>query len=637
MPLVLAAPAVSAAVFVPGAAPDPPTGEVSPPAAPSAAEPLRGSGFQWVVPRGRVSSLLALDGRWFRYEEGLGNQQLALSGQVDWASYLWQPWFMQLQAGIGFVALRDRADGGDSADGVVVADTAALTGRIGLQLFPASRFPLDFYADVSDNRAGGDVLSGVLRSQRAWLTQSYQPQQGSQTYQLQLNYSRLDTATGSDTLYTGQALASVQAGAHQFDAAATLADNRLGGSGQRSRVVAASAHHGYFGGGPLTTDTVLNWNNVELDGSDAPDALASVSSDVRQIASVFTWYPLAGSTAIDPGDGTPPVVVASSGSLLVSGTARYAETSLGGAVAGPTVRSLNASLGASQDLSPAWRVAASGSAGWVASGENELGALGARATLTWSPPGLSIAQWRYTPSVSAGAGLASETDRGVRHFVGGQASQTFSRDLPIGDSQMLSLTLAQSYGLIRESETERVAQGVANTLGVAWQAYTDGGSQQYASLSLSDSRAWAEGSGSFQMVNLQVSQRSQLSRFASLMVALSAQATNSSATVIDPFTGAVRTVSDGWQSFYNGSLVLEQGNVFGVRRLRHTLLLSLASQQIQSRTFGDIEASTQFISRSIESRLDWQIGRLQARLSAQAARVDNRAVAGIVFRVQRNF
>jgi hypothetical protein len=202
---------------------------------------------------------------------------------------------------------------------------------------------------------------------------------------------------------------------------------------------------------------------------------------------------------------------------------------------------------------------------------------------------------------------------------------------------MISTTLSQSYGVLRESETARVAQALANTVGVAWQAFSDGGSQQYASLSVSDSRAWSDSNGSFQMVNLQVSQRSQWSRFNSISIGLTAQATNSSASVLDPFTGVTRTLSNGWQTFYSGSGVLEQLNVFGVPRLRHTLLLSVASQQLQSRAFGDIEAPTQLISESLESRLDWIIGRLQARLSARFARVDGQRVAGIVMRVQRNF
>ncbi len=58
------------------------------------------------------------------------------------------------------------------------------------------------------------------------------------------------------------------------------------------------------------------------------------------------------------------------------------------------------------------------------------------------------------------------------------------------------------------------ARRLTQALGVFWQVSGDTASQSYAGLSASDSRSWAQERGSFQLVNLQLSRRTQLSRHA---------------------------------------------------------------------------------------------------------------------------
>jgi hypothetical protein len=97
------------------------------------------------------------------------------------------------------------------------------------------------------------------------------------------------------------------------------------------------------------------------------------------------------------------------------------------------------------------------------------------------------------------------------------------------------------------------------------------------------------------------------------------------------------TTDPGWQRFATGHLSYEQQRFWGVPRLRFTLLAGVSTQQIERRSAGDIDASLERVSRSIEARWDYQIGRLDARLSARAAHVDDRSVASLVARVQRRF
>ena len=99
----------------------------------------------------------------------------------------------------------------------------------------------------------------------------------------------------------------------------------------------------------------------------------------------------------------------------------------------------------------------------------------------------------------------------------------------------------------------------------------------------------------------------------------------------------MRSQSDGWRHFYSGSISYEQQRFLQVPRLRYTLLLAANSQQIERRAAGDIDAPREHVSGSIENRVDYAIGRLQARLSARAARVDGRTVAILQARLQRSF
>ena len=60
-------------------------------------------------------------------------------------------------------------------------------------------------------------------------------------------------------------------------------------------------------------------------------------------------------------------------------------------------------------------------------------------------------------------------------------------------------------------------------------------------------------------------------------------------------------------------------------------------QQIERRSAGDIDAPRERITESLEGRLDYAIGRLDTRLCARVARIDERTVAAVYARVQRRF
>ena len=215
-------------------------------------------------------------------------------------------------------------------------------------------------------------------------------------------------------------------------------------------------------------------------------------------------------------------------------------------------------------------------------------------------------------------------------------SHGLAREFDLGDGARVGGQLTQALGTLAPSDDSRTTD-LAHALSLYWQASGDGSSQRYAALSLNDSRSLGGDRGSFQMVNLQLNQRTTLSRRSSLSIDLTLQTSRSSTTLLDAFTGEPRRIDDGWQTFHSGTLSFDTQRAFDVPRLRYALLVSVAGTRLERRELGDIDAPLEHVTASMENRLDYSIGRLEARLSARITRFEERRVTGVFFRVQRRF
>ncbi|OYU85621.1 MAG: hypothetical protein CFE45_25615, partial [Burkholderiales bacterium PBB5] len=475
------------------------------------------------------------------------------------------------------------------------------------------------------SRASGDTLGADVRSQRVSLSQSYRPEVGNQSVHLQIDHSRLQTAASSDTLSTLQLQAQRETGAHSLDASAHLAFNERSDLDERTRLASLNARHGFHPSASLQVDTMASWNDTRLGGSGL--LRQDVGTEVRQLTTVLSWRPREDEPLYDE---QRPLQVAASvrwvDVVAASGNQRQGSQAYAG------------TLGASVELYNTWRVSASATASRLQGGtDRDINNVGLNTSVSWTPAGTLLGAWRYTPSATVNAALFEGSDTGTRRLAGAQASHGLTRDWAVGEGQQVALSLSQSLGALQESQAPRLAIATSHSLGLFWQATGETGGQRFASLSVSDSRSRATSDGLFQLVNLQLSQRTQLSRQSGWSVNLTAQASRSEASSIDVFTGERRQQGQGWQHFYSGGASLDQQRVFGVPRLRHTLQLTFNSQQLERRALGDIDAPRERISQSLESRLDYSIGRLELRTAIRQARVDGRAVSSFIARLQRRF
>jgi len=622
--LLLRAPHGVAASFEPGTEADPPTGAL-PVAAPLPAE---GQGIRWELAPLAVSGNVALDGRWLDFGDGARSTQFLTVGDIEFATYVWQPWFVQLRAGLGFVMARDttRLDGAPPRS----TSSPASTGRVAVSVFPMSRFPFELRAEVTDSRVQGDALGTGYRASRFSLSQAYAPEAGGDNYHLHLDHSRRTTFDGvSDVVTSVGATASRHWDQQVLDLSAQHVSNRRSDTGDSSSNSALTLHHNYNPTGSLQVDSLASLNDSRLEGGDGADGF-EVSTNIRQVSSFASWRPRAGEWLYS--EKSP---------VSVSGSVRLVDSQLSGNGVERDQQAMSVSLGVNQDLTQALRLSGSASATLVSADDGPRRHFGtASAAASYTPAVVPLGDWRYSPSLGANLGVSRSSERGREHTVGAQASHSASRSYALGDSDNLSLSFAQSLGVTRDAAVAELARQLTHAASLSWQGQYGPASQSYASLSFSDSRTRALESSRFQLVNLQLSRTTQLSRDASWSGHLTLQASRSRSrgAAVVALEGLPSNVDDsGTQRFYGGSLNYEHRRIWGVPRLRFTASLSLNSQQLESRSLGDIDAPRERISKAVEGRLDYAIGRLDTRLTTRWVEADRRRIASVYLRVQRHF
>lgn len=611
---------VQAAAFLPGAAePDPPTGDTSA----AAAEPLQhGEGFRFEFAPWQVGGTLALDGRWLRLEDGLRTRHVAAVADIDFASWLWQPWFVQVRAGVGGLLARDHSQGPGSPPDT--STSGAATGRLAVSVFPQSRFPFELRADVTDSRAQGESLGGDYRAQRLSLTQSWRPETGNTQLQFVAERSRLMMADGSDdTVDALRATALWQRGAHSVDGSVALTRNTRSDTGDESRIESLNLRHGFQDAASLQVDTLASWNEVQQRGGGFP----SFSTDIRQLSSFATWRPREGDALYRPDQP-----------LYVTASARWMDAGIDTGGGAQRARTMNGALGVTQEFSRQWRGFVAGSGTLVENdGAPRAAALTGNLGAQWTGEPVPWGDWSWQRNAAASLGSTRASGTPQRRTVAAQASHGVVRAIALREGESLALNATQAFGVLDDSQTPSASRTLAHSASLYWQSAASGTTQSYAGVTLSDSRTRADTDGRFRLVNLQFSRRTQIDRHASWSGDLTLQATCSDSEQLDALTGLRSTPQSSWQHYGSGTLSYEHQRAFGVPRLRFSALLAVNSAQLERRALGDIDAPRERVTESLENRLDYTVGLLDARLSARLARIEGRGVAAVFVRLQRRF
>ncbi len=606
-------------------------------------EPARDA-FTLMMAPIRYWGVAAIDLRLLDSPTGGRTTSEVLSATINAATFVWQPWFMQVTGSAGVVGAVNQSDQSGSSDSI------SGIGSINIGVFPTSRFPFNLYADVNDSRASGQLTDVDYRSRRFRVSQSYSPQFASERYYASYEQSTLTTIDSgigaginqvptSDVLQVLNLAASRSWEQNSLDGSVSVSRNEReeGNVIQRTRLDFANLQHVFLPGPSLSLNSNLSYTRTAVD---APQSLTlgiplpgrDSSSDFTQLSSFATFRP-------------PPGSRFYSESNRLLGTATFRAFEFGNSVDGTSDRSKGAtgSVGLNYYLTPQTQLFSTTQAAYF-TGDIEASSVAAQTFgITFSSQPIPLGQFTYTWGLGASETVGvvnGGSNDGFNHLTQATASQSFHRPIDLGPGRgALSFGFSQSIGYSFGSYTD--AAGVlTNTITGFWNSTGNGATQAFAGLTASDSRRSGEFAGYYQLVNLQANVQMATGRWSSLQAGVTLQATRSEDEFIDtrPFDPFLDAAAGQWQTSYAAHIAYSHGRAFGVPRLVYTGLFQASSFDYDSRALGNVDAPLFKVDWLFENRLEYRIGRLLLLGTVRLAEVQNRGTNFSVFaRAQRSF
>lgn len=528
--------------------------------------------------------------------------------QLTGASYFWQPWFAQVQGSLTVLGSAEKGDGLGPANAPAgFTPTATLSGGGTLTVFPSSRFPFVASLDSTDSRATGEFTPSDYRSTRGSLRQSYRNPLGTETYIGSFDFSALSSNTfGRDTVAQLEARYLGTLDPHRMDAALTLSRSRQdAGAGAGSDIVRAFGTHLYTPSPDLWVNSLANFTQT---GIEVGDAGAGFTQRLGQLSSQAVWRP----------EFDERLVLTGGGRLFVNQFVRGAQS---------TAHSLSGNVGASFALTEEATLNASLSA-------TGFGGTGADSTLvTFESAGanyvsrpfdLGLASYSFSAALQGGhqSGGPEET----RTVASAQADQQLSRTVALGDAASVNLMVTQGGGVTEDTflgRTDTLRAGASAGLRVA----SSEGSDAYFGTSYAQSDSRGGFNDRFRLVNVQASGQVRFGPYDSLSANVTAQWVRSNRDLL-PVEEVSRQVY--------GGVSYQHTRLFGVPRLRY-LLSATFNEGIQtdSRLLGDVDAKHENVTQLVDSRLLYDIGRLELRVGTRFAKVDGRGDLQWYLRIYR--
>lgn len=595
--------------------------EAAPPAPEAAgpgAAPAETERPRWVLAPVRWGGSAGLEYRRLSSSGGPTVSSVTEDVSIGAATYIWQPWFVQLAGGVGLSATQT-----DSSGEASTGDSTNVTGNFGLQVFPSSRFPFQLNYSRSDSRTSGDFFGLDYTTDRWSLRQSYRTRGGGTTMSLSADRSTIDSRDfGRDTVDAVGADYATSWDKQQLSINTSYSENDRADLGTGTRQLQAGLQHVYRPDPNLSADSLLSYNRTDQRFRLLGPAIESQVTELRQYSTLATWRP----------DDEHP--------LQVLGTLRAFDgrTERAGATAAD-VRSLGGTAALTYRFSDRLNTFATLSASQVDS-ENETQALYTESvgvSYTFLPRQVWSSTYVANTSVTAGH---VHGDNAVSQSTGGaQFGHTLSRVLGGNERSSWLLSLGQNFGAFYETDRGST-RNLVHSAGLSWR-YSGGETfnrTAYASLSFSDSRNYGAIESRFSLVNLQLSGQAQFSQYSVGSANFTVQHTSQeSGSFVFP-GGSVplpqARISDN--TSVSGSLSYQHVRFMKVPRLFFTSQFT-AYQNNFSRAAGDPNAPPEQVSWTFENRIDYFIGRLNLRFGVRLAEIDGRENALLFARINRAF
>jgi hypothetical protein len=585
---------------------------LDPASAPADAAPPAVGGFEWTLAPIRWGGNLAYETRRLGIA-GQSRLQRVETANLRGASYVWQPWFMQVSGGLGLVAGQDRMRSEDETI-PSATDSSTVTGSGLVSLFPASRFPFQATFDRSDSRASGEITSNDFTNTRVGLRQNWRSLAGDTQYTGSWDRSTLEsTSFGRDAVDVFAAGLIQTSGPQTYDLSANRAHNRRTDTGEGSLIERVVARHGYRPDPMASVDSLASASNSKytLLANGAP---AENRTRFDQASTFGAWR---------PGQGSPVYLTGGArvfkSTIETSGGVSETDTLSGNAAA-------NYAVSRHTNVSGAVAVTRVGTD--TTSDVVSTESLAANYIPDAIPAGGFLFTWNA--GVNAGnqtGGAAASDGKRSRQNAGGLLGYNLTRTSPLGETSSITYGAGQSYASIYDTVTER-SDTLTNNASVSVSSTPGAASTAYASLYGADSRTRGHDENTFQLVNFQVNGQFQFTRYSLASANLTAQSVRQST----PLTPAA-----GFNTSTGGNLSYQHLRAFDVPRLRYTALYGGNQIQYSSRLEGDVNAPRERVNHFFEQRLDYLVGRLEFQLAARTARIDTQRNNIVYFRMNRQF
>lgn len=553
---------------------------------------------------------VGLEYRLVQTDEGARRGQLVEFSSLDMSTFVGQPWLVQVRANLGILAYQQRFSGDPNVSGALGAERAAsLTGGGTVAVFPTSRFPFTATFESSDSRASGEATASDYTNQMLALRQAYRSPLGDQVYGASFERSTLTSESfGRDTVtaLTGT-MQRTFSGQQSVDVSGGYSQNRRSGSGDGSDVGRLSARHSWRPTDLATVESFAAFSSTEFDSA---GGLGS-NSRFFQVNSFGTWR---------PEEESP---------FFLTGGLRMADATFGSAGAETSSRTIGANVAGSYAITEhASMVASASVASLQGEGASDLvSTQSVAANYSPAPIPLGPVAYSWNTSVSANNQTGGSDEIGNQHALVAQANHQVSSGTSLGARASLNTNVNQGVSVLQDS-----VRGLTRTLShsgsVSLRITPTAGSDAFLSLSAGDSRSQGAREDEFQLINLQATGQLQLGVFSLFSANFTAQ--------------AIRQLLDGEAEpettlMRSGTLSYQHLRVFGVPRLRWISTATFNDTTLESRLLGDVNAVRDQYTQLFESRLQYDIGRLEMRLGTRLAKIDGRTDRQLFFRVTRQF
>lgn len=542
------------------------------------------------------------------------------------ASYLWQPWFAQVD-GILNLRLREseRELSRSASDGLGLDGGQAAGDRTGtftsgiarLRLFPLSRFPFEAYFERRRDEIEDRFFDTETTLTRYGLIQSYTGEDGL-SYRARYEHrvrgfeqegAGRDETDVVDLLQLG---AGRRFGRLNLDFDATYSESEERGDGDDTSTLFAALRHRYT---PL--------DSLAIDGQVAFQKLGLDRDSDELVSRRFEWSEFA--------LWRPPM----ERPLWVSGAMRFVESEIDLSGTDLEQRSIAGSLGVRHEPTEHWTLSGDLTARTTTDDEDThvdtLQRVGAR----YRSDGIALGPVDHEWFVSLELGNERVENGGTRdtRFVETRLGQQLEHVVS-GSWYPLRLRLYQELSATEDSDG-RSTQTVHHDAIASWSRSTSH-SSTFVGLTLSDSRSFGGGgffgdeNDEYQIVNLQLSRSDQLGRDMSFGGSVNAQAYRKA--------GFVENAADDgeFEPSLSVDLTYRFQRLFGVPRLHFRSVLRYFSSSYRT-LLDDVDDTVENEGRVWDNRLQYTIGKLAFLLIGRMSEIREREHALVLFQVRRHF